>query len=136
MVALVVAAVFCLLGLVHFYWAFGGRIGKGAAIPEADGSKAFVPSTLGTHAVGIALCFVSLIVLMRAGFLASPFPGWLLQWAVIALAAVLFLRAVGDFKLVGFFKRVHGSQFARLDTFVYSPLCVALGAGLTFVALN
>jgi len=29
---------------------------------------------------------------------------------------------------------VKGSRFARLDTWVYSPLCLVLGAGLLAVA--
>jgi hypothetical protein len=36
------------------------------------------------------------------------------------------LRAIGDFRYVGFFKRIRDSKFARLDTLAYSPLCAAL----------
>ncbi|KAF1023592.1 MAG: hypothetical protein GAK37_03237 [Pseudomonas sp.] len=50
------------------------------------------------------------------------------------MALILFARAIGDSELVGFFKKVGGSRFARLDTFFYSPLCMALGAGLLVVA--
>jgi len=39
---------------------------------------------------------------------------------------VFALRAIGDFRHVGFFKRVRGCRFARLDTLAYSPLCTAL----------
>lgn len=53
---------------------------------------------------------------------------------IAGAAAVLVLRAVGDFRLVGFFKRIRGSRFARLDTLLYSPLCFALGAALALMA--
>ena len=43
-------------------------------------------------------------------------------------------RAIGDFKYVGFFKRVRGSKFARMDTLVYSPLCLLLALGVARVA--
>ncbi|MNP46945.1 hypothetical protein D3C76_1409790 [compost metagenome] len=53
---------------------------------------------------------------------------------ISAIAILLFARAIGDSELVGFFKEVKGSKFSRLDTWVYSPLCVVLGAGLLAVA--
>ena len=59
---------------------------------------------------------------------------WSWQWVSSAIAILLFARASGDSELVGFFKEVKGSRFARLDTWVYSPLCVVLGAGLLAVA--
>ena len=62
----------------------------------------------------------------------------------IAVAAVFVVRAlwhfhlraraIGEFRYVGFFKRVVGSRFATLDTFVYSPLCLALAIGVALVA--
>jgi hypothetical protein len=56
-------------------------------------------------------------------------PHAVLSWLTRALALVLLLRAVGDFRLVGFFKRIRGSRFARLDTALYSPFCVLLAIG-------
>jgi hypothetical protein len=47
---------------------------------------------------------------------------------------LMFARAIGDSELMGFFKQVKDSRFARLDTWAYSPLCVVLGAGLLAVA--
>jgi hypothetical protein len=43
---------------------------------------------------------------------------------------------VGDFRLVGFFKRVRGNAFARLDTLVYAPLCLVLAVGVFYVAVS
>ena len=57
-----------------------------------------------------------------------------MRWALVVVAVVLLLRAVGDFRLVGFFKKITGSRFARLDTLVFSPLCVVLGLSLLVVA--
>lgn len=45
------------------------------------------------------------------------------------LAVVLFLRAIGDFRLVGFFKQIRDTRFARLDTILYSPLCLVMAIG-------
>jgi len=62
-----------------------------------------------------------------------PVPHSVLSWFTRALALVLLLRAIGDFRLVGFFKRIRGSRFARLDTVLYSPLCLALSAGVVAI---
>jgi len=63
-------------------------------------------------------------------------PPAVLSWLSCALALGLFMRAVGEFKCVGFFQRVRGSRFATLDTLVYSPLCLLLAMGVVFVALR
>lgn len=144
LVAPAVATVFVLIGLLHLYWAAGGRLNLFAAIPEVDvpasdgtisRQQAFTPSPLVTTVVAGAILAIAAAVAAHQGWLSSPVPHAWLSAVLIAIACVMFARAVGDFRLVGFFKRVRGSRFASLDTRVYSPLCVALGAGLLFVAL-
>ena len=122
MLAITTAAVFVFLAGMHFYWAAGGGSGKNAAIPEVDGVPTFKPLKRGTAAVGVVLLGTAAIVLLDVKLLLA------------GAAVVLILRAVGDFRLVGFFKRVRGSKFARMDTLLYSPLCLALGAALAVLA--
>jgi hypothetical protein len=124
MLASSIAAIFAFLALLHFYWAVRGVSGNSAAIPEINGAPAFRPGKAATAAVGLVLLGTAAIVLLQ------------LQWLVAGAAAVLILRAIGDFRLVGFFKRVRGSRFARMDTRVYSPLCLALGASLAVLAAS
>ena len=51
-------------------------------------------------------------------------------------AVVAFLaRAIGDFRLVGFTKRVRGTRFAELDTRLLSPLCVCIDAASAAIAI-
>ena len=57
-----------------------------------------------------------------------------LVWLSYVLAVGLLGRAIGEFRYVGFFKRVRGSRFAKLDTVVYSPLCLLLAVGVALVA--
>jgi hypothetical protein len=45
------------------------------------------------------------------------------------------LRAFGERKLVGFFKRVHGTDFARWDTWCFSPLSFLIGNAFFCLAL-
>lgn len=110
------------IAAVHFYWAAGGTRGIDLAIPSAPGTSShpvFTPGVGGTAAVG---------VLLLAG--AAVATGHLLpasQATVLRLMAAVFtLRAVGERRYVGFFKRVKDTPFAVWDSRLFSPLCIAL----------
>jgi hypothetical protein len=144
-VGIAVAAVFAALSALHVYWALGGSFGMAAAVPEVpstrgehagDGTlkKAFTPSAAMTLLVAVALGSVGAIVCLRAGVFAPARTHWLLRWALAAVALILMARAVGDLRLVGFFKKIRGTRFAVLDTWLYSPLCVLLAIGLAWLS--
>jgi hypothetical protein len=135
-VALVVCAVFVALALWHFYMVLAPSRGVSGAVPSVEGKPLFMPSTRATVAVGIALLSFAGLVAATAGFVALPIPRLVLVWLCYGLALGLLARAIGEFKYVGFFKRVRGSRFARLDTMVYSPLCLLLAIGVALVALQ
>jgi hypothetical protein len=77
----------------------------------------------------------ALLIAATSNVVSFPVPHFMLSWLSQALALVLLLRAVGDFRLVGFFKRIRGSRFAYLDTAIYSPLCLMLAIGVAMVDL-
>ena len=134
LVALVLAAVFTALAVVHVYWALAGVTG-GASVPTlADGTLLFRPSVGGTLAVAGALLAAAAVVLGRGGVAALPLPPGLYRVGAWGLGAVLGLRAIGDFRYVGMFKRERRSAFARRDTALYSPLCAVLAAGVFYLA--
>ncbi len=119
------------LGLLHVYWAAGGKFGAAVAIPETNGRAAFVPGTLATLAVALALLVAAGIVMGKSGGLK---PTWIFRWGTWGLAAVFLLRAIGEFRLVGFFKSVRNTRFAWWDTRLFSPLCLLLCVLLIVVA--
>jgi hypothetical protein len=132
--AAVVCAVFLFLALWHFRMAFLTPTGETGAVPSVDGKPLFVPSTQATLLVGIVLTAFAGLVAATAGFVAVGLPPVVLVWLSYGLALGLLGRAIGDFKSVGFAKRVRGTPFARLDTWIYSPLCVLLALGVALVA--
>lgn len=132
-IAFSLIATFLSLSLLHFYWLWGGRVGLIAAIPQVDGKPAFQPSAAATFVVAIGLALCALLLAATAGALTLPLPNSVLYWLTRALALILFLRAIGDFRLVGFFKRIRNSHFSRMDTIVYSPLCLVLAIGSAIV---
>jgi len=133
---------FTAISLVHVYWALGGSWGSDAAIPRLPGRgvgapsvAAFKPSAVGTLMVAVALALVATLVSLRAGLLGPRQLQAVIQYLLVGVALLMLARAVGDFRLVGFFKRIQGSPFAWLDTWIYSPLCVLLGSGLAWLAV-
>jgi len=133
-IAGVLVGVFIALALVHVYWALGGRVGRSAAVPEANGRPAFVPGRAATLGVAGALLAAALVVALAAGLTGGPPVAPLARILTAVLGAILLARAIGDFRRVGFFKREQGGAFARLDTLAYSPLCLLLGTGCLLIA--
>ena len=120
------------LGALHVYWALGGRAGKSATVPTQDAKPLFTPGPLATIAVALGLFGMAAILAIRIGWIAqSAIPTYVISAAAWCIVTVFALRAIGDFRFVGFFKRTRDTRFARLDTILYSPLCAAL-ALLTF----
>lgn len=126
---LALAAVFALLSALHVFWAAGGSLGTGAAIPSVGGRPVFRPGPAATLAVALGLALAAALVLAQARLVRLGLPPRLTLAGTLLLGAVFVLRAVGDFRLVGFFKSVRGTPFARWDTALFSPLCLLLGLG-------
>jgi hypothetical protein len=126
-----------LLGLLHFYWAVGGKLGKGSVIPTCQGRPVLRPGFLGGAAVGLLLLAMAAIPAARIGWIEMaklPVMESGIRFGTWLTAGVFALRAIGDFRYVGFCKQVRDSRFARLDTLVYSPLCAVLALLIGFAA--
>lgn len=136
MIAKLLIAIFVLLGILHLYWAVGKRVGESAVVPSVDGEPPFQPSRWATVAVAMALFCAAALVAIRSGILSVPAPTFLAEIGCWGLVAVFGLRALGDFRYLGFFKRVTDTRFARADTLVYSPLCAVLAAMAAAVAIG
>lgn len=153
-IACLVAIAFLALSLLHVYWASGGQWGSEAAIPEVpvgndetmlgafsrDGVnrpmvRAFNPTSTMTLVVAGGLALIALMAALRTGLFGFSINHWALRWLLGAISVIMLGRAIGEFRLVGFFKTVTGSRFARLDTLYYSPLCAILGLGLGWIAI-
>ena len=122
------------MAMLHVYWAAGGQSGKLAAVPSVDGRPLFNPSPLGTLLVAAALVVAAVVVVGAMGWIASPVPASVFRALTYAIALVFVLRAVGDFRYVGFFKSEMESQFAYWDSLIYSPLCLGIAVGGVLVA--
>jgi hypothetical protein len=115
------------LSLLHVYWAAGGQWGFDKALPTTeDGVRILNPKTIDSIIVGIGLSLFALFYLHSANLVVISFPGWITKIGLWLIPIIFSLRAIGDFKYIGFFKQIKTTEFAQLDTVFYSPLCVTI----------
>ncbi len=116
------------LGLIHFYWAVGGEFGFAATLPTYEsGKRVLNPKKIHSAIVGFGLTAFSVFYLLQTGFIDFRFPDWLFKYGGWLIPILFLLRAIGDFNFVGFFKTVKTTDFGKLDTKFYSPLCLFIG---------
>ncbi|MEI2721575.1 MAG: DUF3995 domain-containing protein [Gemmatimonadales bacterium] len=136
LIAPLLAALLATLALIHLYWGVRG-VGASAAVPtHPDGTPLFRPGRLASFLVAVALLFAATIILGRAHLLELPVPPGLLRLGTWGVATAFAARAVGDFRHVGLFKQVCGTPFARWDTVVFTPICLAIAGAASIVALT
>ncbi|CAM4465584.1 DUF3995 domain-containing protein [Paenibacillus tarimensis] len=132
----IVSSILIVLSGVHVYWMLGGRKGVRAAIPSDNGGRRFHPSKAATGVVALALASSGWFTLeLGRMFHSSLFPGWLLVYGGWGLSLVFILRAVGDFRWMGFFKTRKGTLFAEWDSILFTPLCLFLGLSLGMITM-
>ena len=125
--AIATALALSLVGLLHIYWAFGGKIGVRLVIPEIPGKPALQPPMVLTLLVAMLLFAMSTGLWM---YVHSP--STITHVISSAIAIIMLARALGDFKYVGFMKTYRVSDFAHYDDLLFTPFVVfiAIGSGL------
>ena len=116
-----------MLGLVHVYRAEGGYKGFAHLLPTTvTGVRILNPTKLDCAIVGFFLTMFALFYLTRLGLFGIAISKLMISLVGWAVPVVFLLRAIGDFKFVGIFKKIKTSTLARLDTKIYSPLCLKI----------
>lgn len=131
------ASLFAALAALHAYWGCGGRWAAAAAAPKkTDGSAVFRPSPLACFVVAAGLAGFAWICLAHVNQTPALFLQGRTKAALLVMSGIFALRTIGDSNYVGLFRRVRGTDFARLDRLLYTPLCLMLSAGLAWLALQ
>jgi hypothetical protein len=122
-----VTGIFFLLGLLHCYWAFGGKRFGMAAVPHTEAGQAvFEPGKFATLIVAAGLFLFAIVIAANGGWFGNTLPAMPVYAGTIVIACIFALRAIGEFRYVGLFKRYRTTAFARKDTRIYTPLCLFL----------
>jgi len=116
------------LGIIHFNWVIGGKFGFSESLPTKEsGERVFSPKKIDSAIVGIGLTAFGLFYVFKSGLIEYNLPEWIMKYGSWVIPALFLLRAIGEFKYVGVFKSVKNTDFGKLDTKFFSPLCLAIG---------
>lgn len=129
--------IFLLIAVLHFYWALGGRWGILQAIPQLEtGESVSIPGPIPTFIVAIGGGGFAMVHAITLRLLLPNLMEYT-SYGLVGIAVIFGLRAVGEFKYVGFFKKVKVGNFAENDTRYYTPLCLFISANaiLTYIML-
>jgi len=125
--SIILSIIFIVLGLIHFNWVIGGTYGFAASLPTKENGERFLnPRKIDSAIVGIGLTAFSLFYLFKSSLISYQLPEWILTYGGWIIPAVFMLRAIGDFKYVGVFKSIKTTDFGKLDTKLFSPLCLII----------
>ncbi|MBA4851762.1 DUF3995 domain-containing protein [Emticicia sp. BO119] len=125
------------ISLIHFYWLVGGRWGSFVAIPTSkEGKSTFQPGMFATLTVALGLFFMALLHIDKAGLVELTLPDWIDTYALKIIAFIFLIRAIGEFRYIGFFKKITNTPFARSGTWLYSPLCLLLSLNALLTSLQ
>jgi hypothetical protein len=122
------ALIFMAIAALHFYWAMGGHKWADAVLPEMPGNakKLFMPSKLITLAVASGLLFFAFISLGAVSLFSSFLTGDFFVYGNAVVGFIFLLRAIGDFRYAGFFRKVKDTLFAKNDAKYFTPLCIVI----------
>lgn len=125
--SLLLTLIFFLLGGLHLSWVIGGTLGFAQSLPTNEqGHRVLNPGKLETATVSLALITFGVLYLLKSGLIPIDTPQLMLKSGGWIVPSIFLVRAIGEFKYVGFFKKVRNTEFGRLDTRCFSPLCLGI----------
>jgi len=135
-VFLLLQIIFLLIVFIHFFWALGGKWGFNKVLPiKENGERLFTPTRIHSLIVGLIFIGMMYLIWLQAGIKGGiTKPIFHPKYLLYLFALIFFLRALGEFKYVGFFKKIKHNSFAKLDTCFFSPLCFLIST-LIFIFL-
>ncbi|MCC9071085.1 DUF3995 domain-containing protein [Flavobacterium sp. F-65] len=137
-IGLLLFLIFLFLSIIHVYWGLGGKWGNDAAIPTNENNEKVInPKLKECMVVAIVLLLFCLLVLKKSEMILFNIPSWLQEYGLLSISILFIVRAIGDFKYVGFFKKIKTTKFAQMDTKYFSPLCLLIAIlGITLTTIT
>ena len=97
-------SVLTVLIIIHFYWAVGGTWRFANALPTNEvGERVLNPRKIDSAIIGTGLGLFLFYFLIYGQIIKVALHDWLMEYGVLTISGIFLLRAIGDFKYVGFF---------------------------------
>lgn len=139
-IAFTLTALFIFLSFLHIYWALGGQWSIEKTIPEYFKERYHshdhrLSVTIATFVVALGLMAIAWMTAAYVGKVRSPFSPHTLRYLLMVVSVVFLARAIGDFNMVGFFKKQKVGIFAHWDTKLFAPLCLSISVAYLILIL-
>ena len=136
--SLILSVVCTLITVIHLYWFFGGNWGLQHVIPTKNALEDFrPPPKFATLLVALGMFLIGLMYLVKAEIILFEIPNWISKYGYWLIPSIFIIRAIGEFKYVGFFKKIQQTVFAEADTKWFTPLSLCIGClGLVIQLLS
>lgn len=129
--------IFSILSGIHWNWVFGGSWGFENSIPtNFEGNKLFNPKKIESSFVAIGLLVFATYYFLISDLISIEFPNWISIYVGWVVSFIFILRSIGDFKYIGFFKKINTSKFGKMDSKLFSPLCMTIGLIGIIIEIN
>jgi hypothetical protein len=119
--------IFISISFLHIYWAAGGRWAIDSVVPTNEqGERMLKTGVASCLVVAVGLLMFATYYLAQARFIQVELPVIISNTGGWIISSIFLLRAIGDFKYVGFTKKIKNTTFARLDTAYFAWLCLLI----------
>lgn len=119
--------IFISISFLHLYWAVGGRWAIDSVVPTNEqGQRMLKTGVTSCLVVAIGLLIFATYYLTQTGVIQVELPRIISNVGGWIISSIFLLRAIGDFKYVGFTKKIRNTTFARLDTAYFAKLCLLI----------
>ncbi len=126
--ALILTFILLILSGIHYSWVFGGTWGFAQSLPtNEEGKRVLNPRKIESAVVATGLLLFAFFFFIKSGLTNFYVPNWIANYFGWVISSIFTLRAIGDFKYVGFFKKIKDTEFGKKDTQLFSPLCLGMG---------
>ncbi|WPR73360.1 DUF3995 domain-containing protein [Algoriphagus sp. NG3] len=127
-ISVLLSVILIALAMIHFNWVIGGEFGVKESLPTNElGERVLNPKRIDSAVVGLGLIAFGIFYLFKSGLFPYDFPEWIETYLGWIIPIIFLLRAIGEFKYIGFFKSVKSIEFGNLDTKFFSPLYLIMG---------
>jgi len=123
---------------MYFFWFVGGKTGLMYAnlkVVKTKGKK-HKPNRVLIFLIALMLVGMALICLAQTGSFNDYLGIETVKWGNRFTMIVFLARAIGNFKYVGFTKTFRSSEFANMDTFLISPICLIVASLQFFIVIS
>lgn len=104
-----------------------------AILPSlSEEQRRFTTGIFARFAIGAVIGGFAFVTIGNMGIFDAYLDREVIRYGTTAIGVIFLLRAMGDFRYMGIFKKATGTQFARNDSRYYIPLSLIIAA-ISFV---